>query len=69
MSEALIEGTIIALIVGAMFFMAGRSLYRTLRGKPPGCQCCGDKGCSNRLDAMKSCGSNEIFPLKREGGK
>jgi len=69
MSEAMIEGVIIALIVGAMFFMAGRSLYRTLGGKTPGCQCCGNKGCRDRLDKMKSDCSTEILPLKREGGK
>jgi len=70
MSEVIIEGMIIALTVGATLFLVGRSLYRTLKGKTPGCQCCENKGCCARLDGMKSSDrSAEIFPLKREGGK
>ena len=65
----MLETLVVALIVAAVLFLAGRSLYRTLRGKTPGCQCCGNKGCRDRLDGMKSGSPKEIFPMKREGGK
>jgi hypothetical protein len=68
MVEAMIEGAIVALIVGAVGFIAGRSLYRTLTGKAPACRGCGTDGCIARLDGVKGVCSSEILPVKREGG-
>lgn len=67
MVEAMVEGVIVALIVGAVGFIAGRSLYRTLTGKAPACRGCGTGGCGARVDGMKSICSSEILPVKREG--
>jgi len=62
----MIEGVIVALIVGAVGFIAGRSLYRTLTGKAPACRGCGTGGCGAHVDgATREC-LTEIRTLKRE---
>jgi len=65
MPETLIEGAIIVLIVVSVFFLAARSLYRTLRGTHPGCRCCGDKSCSARLNEIKGGAAAERFPFPK----
>lgn len=64
----MIEGVIVALIVGAVGFIAGRSLYRQLTGKNPGCRGCGTDACIARLDGVRGICSSEILPVKREDG-
>ena len=62
------EAIMVGWIVSSAFLWIGVSLYRTLRGKDP-CQCCGNKGCSTRLDRMKRDGAADIHPATREIGK
>lgn len=66
MFEAWLEGMIIALIVGAVGFMAGRSLYRMLTGKAPACRCCSSGVCGARVDGVQSGCLTEMGTLKRE---
>ncbi|OPY86886.1 MAG: hypothetical protein A4E73_03811 [Syntrophaceae bacterium PtaU1.Bin231] len=68
MVDALMEGMIVALIVGTVGFIAGRSLYRTLTGKAPACRFCSSGGCGGRVDGVQSGCLAEIGLLKRKDG-
>ncbi len=65
----MIEGVVVAIVVGTVVFLVGRSVYRTMSGKPDGCGCenteCGvADSCDDSL--QKTCGQGSNLTSNTE---